>query len=74
MANKNPILQAKSRAILAEYQDVFDQAKKDIAAELQSERINENDAFGYAKKMIRREGIMEGLLLLEQKINTYATE
>lgn len=71
---KNPILQAKCRLLLKEFQDVFDTIKTEIKAELESERINENEAFGYAKKMIRKEAILEGLIAFERKINDHAAE
>lgn len=53
---------------------MFDQIRGEIINELNSERINEPDAFGYAKKMIRREAAIEGILLFERKLNSYAAE
>lgn len=66
-------LQAKCRRLLEEYQDVVGFIQGDVLKELEHP-IDGIDAFAYAKKAIRNEGIKEGIRLFIQKINKYASE
>lgn len=68
------ILQAKCRNLLKEYTDVFDYVVRDIIREIESERISGDSPFEYAKKVIRKESIKEGLTLFQQRINKYAEQ
>lgn len=60
--------------LLAEYSEVFEAIQMDIMLSLEKDRINADDAFGYAKKTIRKEAMKEGITEFINKINKYASE
>ena len=66
------LLQAQCRQLLEVHYDVLNYIMREIEAEVDNERIESEDSFGYAKKTIRRQSIKEGLTKLRQKINSYA--
>lgn len=71
----NPaLLRSKCRMLVAEYAEVFEALEQEIAVSLTLERVNEDDAFGYAKKTIRKEGMKEGISEFIKRINKYASE
>lgn len=67
------VLGAECRNIL-EKRHIFDMVIDEINKELYSNNINEETLFLTAKEAMRREGIKEGMKLLLNKINKYATQ
>lgn len=60
--------------MLVEYQDVLDLVVKRVTEEVDREQVVGESSFEYAKKIIRKEAIKEGMKLLLSKINSYAAE
>jgi urease gamma subunit len=69
---EDKLLRAKARQLLKEYGDVIEYAAREIQKEVAQDRIVGETAFEYAKKVIRKEAILEGVALMQRKINKYA--
>jgi hypothetical protein len=67
-------LRGKCKQMMLEYSDVLDEIEKEVQEDIDRERISGESSFEYAKKVIKKEGIKEGLSLFKSKINKYASE
>lgn len=70
----DPAIRGRCRNLLKEHDDLLNQISREVCEALDSERVSEETAFLYAKKIIRREAIREGITMFLSKINKYASE
>jgi len=71
-SREDKFLEARCREILAANQGTIEYLIDEIVAEIANQRVEGEDAFAYAKQVIRLQGIKEGMGLLLKKMNKYA--
>ena len=69
--SENKQLNSECRIILTSHEDALRYVMDEIKREVGTRRLEEDSAFGYAKQLIRNQGIFEGLDLLMQRLNKY---
>lgn len=71
MFSENKQLESECRTILASHEQALIYMIEEIKKEAGTRRFEEESAFGYAKQVIRNQGVFEGLDLLMQRIHKY---
>lgn len=71
MFSENKQLNSECRVILTSHEEALKYVIDEIKREVGTRRFEEESAFGYAKQVLRNQGIFEGLDLLMQRINKY---
>lgn len=71
---KRRVLAAKCRMLVRDYWDVFSAIAEELDAEVARERVEGDTAFAVAKRVIRSQGVREGIRLVQQRITKYADD
>lgn len=72
MLQRDKFFTAKCKVLYNEYGEVIDGIINEINNEEESERISEETAFAYAKKMIAKESKRKALIRFKEKLAKYA--
>jgi len=73
MMSENKQLKSECRTILMSHEEALKYLIDEVKREVGTRRFEELTAFGYAKQVIRNQGVFEGLDLLMQRINKYGS-